>query len=62
MGPQQEVFAQMRELGGFPVYARDYDDAGALKGESSLQSSRAEAIDAALFEPPEGYRRQEMAP
>jgi hypothetical protein len=62
MGPQQEVFAQMRELGGFPVYARDYDDTGALEGESSLQSSRAEAIDAALFEPPEGYRRQEMAP
>ena len=62
MGPQQEVFAQMRELGGYPVFARDYDDAGALEGESSLKSSRAEAVDAALFEPPEGYRKQDMSP
>lgn len=60
MGPQQEVFAQMKELGGYPVYARDYDESGALEGESTLRSSRAESIDPALFEPPEGYRKQEM--
>lgn len=62
MGRQQEVFAQMRELGGYPVYARDFDEAGALAGESTLQSSRTESIDAMQFEPPEGYRRQEMSP
>ncbi len=60
MGKQQEVFAHMRELGGYPVYAKDYDDTGALEGESTLKSSHSEAIDAAIFEPPEGYRRQEM--
>ena len=62
MGKQQEVFAHMRELGGYPVYARDYDDTGALEGESTLTSSHSESIDAAKFDPPEGYRRQEMMP
>jgi len=60
MGRQQEVFAHMRQLGGYPVYARDYDDSGVLEGESTLKSSHSEAIDAAMFEPPAGYRRQEM--
>ena len=60
MGKQQEVFAHMRQLGGYPVYAKDYDDSGALEGESTLKSSSSKAIDAAKFEPPEGYRRQEM--
>ena len=60
MGRQQEIFAHMRQLGGYPVYARDYDDSGALEGESTLKSSRSEAIDAAMFEAPAGYRRQEM--
>ena len=60
MGKQQEVFAHMRQLGGYPVYAKDYDDSGALEGESMLKSSSSEAIDAAMFEPPEGYRRVEM--
>jgi hypothetical protein len=50
----------MRELGGYPVYARDYDDTGMLEGESTLTSSRSESIDAAMFEPPEGYRKQDM--
>jgi len=62
MGEQREIFAHMRELGGYPVYSRDYDDAGTLERESSLKSSRSETIDAAQFEPPEGYRRREMSP
>jgi hypothetical protein len=60
MGEQQEVFAQMRELGGYPVYARDYDELGALEGESTLESSRSKSIDAAMFAVPEGYRRGDM--
>ncbi len=60
MGKQQEMFAHMRQLGGFPVYSKDYDDSGTLEGESTLKSSSSKAIDAAMFEPPEGYRRQEM--
>jgi hypothetical protein len=60
MSEQQEVFAQMRELGGYPVYAKDYDDTGAVEGESTLKSSHSETIDAAMFEAPKGYRKQEM--
>jgi hypothetical protein len=60
MGRQDEIFAHIRELGGFPVYSKDYDETGAVTGESSLISSRSDAIDAAMFEPPEGYRRAEM--
>lgn len=60
MGRQDEMFAHMKELGGYPVYVRDYDEAGALEGESSLTSSRREAVDPALFKVPEGYRRGDM--
>jgi hypothetical protein len=60
MGRQQEVFAHMRELGGYPVYARDYDESGALEGEATLTSSEAESIDAAMFAVPEGYRRGDL--
>ncbi len=60
MGKQQELFAHMRQLGGYPVYARDYDDTGELAGESSLKSSQSKSIDATMFKSPEGYRRVEM--
>jgi hypothetical protein len=62
MGRQQEMFAHMKELGGYPVYTRDYDEAGELESEASLRSSRSEPIDASMFEPPEGYNKQEMSP
>lgn len=60
MGKQQEIFAHMRQLGGYPVYAKDYSDSGALEGESTLKSSHSESIESAMFEAPKGYRRQEM--
>ena len=60
MGKQQELFAHMRQLGGYPVYARDYDDTGEVAGESSLISSQSKSIDATMFKSPEGYRRVEM--
>ncbi len=60
MGRQKELFAHMRQLGGYPVYARDYDDTGDVAGESSLKSSQSKSIDATMFKSPEGYRRVEM--
>ena len=60
MGKQQEVFAHMRQLGGYPVYAKDYDEAGMVESDSSLKSSQSESIDAAMFRSPEGYRRVEL--
>lgn len=60
MDEQREFFKYIRELGGYPVYSREYDESGALTQEASLLSSKVEAVAAARFEPPRGYRRREM--
>jgi hypothetical protein len=60
MGRQHEIFGHMRELGGYPVYARDYDETGALEGEATLTSGEAGPVDPAMFAVPEGYRRGDM--
>lgn len=54
------VFEHMKELGGFPVVTRDFADDGSLEGETALRSARRQTIDPDAFEPPSGYRRQEM--
>jgi len=56
------VFAQLKELGGFPVVTRDFDDDGSLEDESALRSSKRVTLDPDAFEPPSGYKRQEMFP
>lgn len=53
-------FEHMKELGGFPVVTREFDDDGSLEGESALRSAKRQAIDPAAFEPPSGYTRREM--
>lgn len=60
MDRQQEMFAYMEELGGYPVLSRDYDVNGRLESESRLQSARSEEISASLFDPPTGYQQLEM--
>ncbi len=54
------VFEHMKELGGFPVVTRDFRDDGSLRGETTLRSSKRQTIDPDAFEPPSGYKRQEM--
>ena len=54
------VFQHMNELDGFPVVTRDYGDDGSLESESALHSAKQRAVDAAEFEPPVGYKRQQM--
>ena len=61
MDRQQELFAYMDELDGYPVLSRDYDAAGQLKMESRLKSAgKLEEVNPALFEPPNGYRQQSL--
>jgi hypothetical protein len=60
MDRQQEMFAYMEELGGYPVLSRDYDSNGRLESESRLQAARSEKISAALFDPPPGYLQLEL--
>ncbi len=55
------VFEHMKELGGFPVVTREFDEYdGSLEGESFLRSARRQTLDPDAFEPPSGYKRQEM--
>jgi len=54
------VFAQVRELGGFPVATREYTESGDLESESALRSAKRQQINPAAFEPPAGYQLQEM--
>ena len=56
------VFEHMKELGGFPVVTRDFNDDGSLEGETALRSAKRQTIDPDAFEPPSGYKRQEMFP
>lgn len=59
-GIGDNVFEHMKELGGFPVVTRDFDENGDLEGESELRSARRQRLDPAAFEPPSGYKRREM--
>ncbi len=59
-GMGDNAFEHMKEIGGFPVVTREFDDDGSLEGESTLRSARRQTIDPDAFEPPAGYKRQEM--
>lgn len=54
------VFEHMRELGGFPVVDREYGADGSLESEATLRSARRQTLDPDAFDPPSGYKRQEM--
>jgi hypothetical protein len=60
MDRQQEMFAYMEELGGYPVLSRDYDANGRVESESRLQAARSENISVSLFDPPPGYQQLEL--
>ncbi len=53
---QQEIFAHLKELDGYPVLTREFDRAGKVATESVLKSATAAELDASIFEPPAGYR------
>ena len=59
---QDNGFATMRQLGGFPVASREYREDGTVESESALRSSQRQHIDPNAFEPPPGYERQSMFP
>lgn len=60
VGGSPNAFEHMKEIGGFPVVSRDFGEDGSLEGESSLRSARRQTMDPNAFEPPSGYKRQEM--
>jgi hypothetical protein len=60
MGQQRELFQHMRELGGYPVLTREFDDSGGLVSESRLKSAGTSDIDPAFFNPPRGYQKKDL--
>jgi hypothetical protein len=60
MEQQRELFQHMRELGGYPVLTREFDDSGRVESESRLKSAGTSDIDPALFDPPQGYRKKDL--
>ncbi|MDH3785218.1 MAG: hypothetical protein OEV00_07800 [Acidobacteriota bacterium] len=59
-GPADDnVFAHMNELNGFPVVTRAFEG-GELQSETVLESVTERDMDPDAFEPPSGYKRQTM--
>lgn len=54
-------FGTFGALDGFPVLSRHYAD-GRLQEEVRMEVIKVEALDAALFAPPDGYERKELLP
>jgi hypothetical protein len=54
------AFEHLKEMGGMPVVTREFADDGSLESESTLKSATKENLDPANFEPPKGYKRQDM--
>lgn len=55
----ESPFAEIDKMNGFPVSTKSFEN-GRLSEETTLRSSRRQAIDPAAFEPPSRYKRQTM--
>jgi hypothetical protein len=54
------TYEHLKEMNGFPVRTREYDDNGTLAGQSSLISSKSADFEPADFEPPTNYKRKDL--
>jgi len=54
------TYEHLKEMNGFPVRTREYDDNGMLVGQSNLISSQEADFDPAEFQPPKNYKRQDL--
>lgn len=54
------MFEFIKEVEGYPVLTREFGNDGALDGETALRSARRQTLNPDDFEPPSGYKRQEM--
>ena len=62
MGADTSIFNDFSSIEGFPVVTEEFADDGSLENESALRSAKRQTIDPDAFEPPSGYKRQEMMP
>lgn len=61
-GFDDNMFAFMDRMNGFPVVTREFSSQGELTDESVLRSVESRSLDPAEFEPPAGYKRQSIMP
>ncbi len=54
------AYEHLKEMDGFPVRTLEYGDDGVLDGQSMLISSREADFEPSDFEPPKGYKRQDI--
>lgn len=59
-GTDTSIFNDLKSLDGFPVVTEQLAADGSLENESVLRSSKRQTLDPADFEPPAGYKRQQM--
>ena len=59
-GVGDNFFEHMKDLDGFPVVTKEFREDGSLEGEAALRSAKRQTIDPDAFEPPAGYKRQQM--
>jgi hypothetical protein len=55
----QNMFKQLKELGGFPVSSINYQN-GKPSEESTLKSVEKRDLDKSTFAAPKGYKKQRM--
>ena len=60
MDSQQEMFAYMKELDGYPTRAREFDAAGEVTKETVLIDASNGEVDLALFDPPSKYQGKDL--
>ena len=56
----QGFLGVLSEIDGFPVVTLQFADDGSVETESTLRSATERKLDPASFEPPSGYKRQQL--
>ncbi len=59
-GMADNMMTVFNEIDGFPVVTKGFEDDGSLADESNLRTAKRQTLDPADFEPPAGYKRQQM--
>ncbi len=57
---RENAFMTIRQLGGFPVATREYDQNGSVASETALRSATLQSINPTFFQPPVGYQADSM--
>lgn len=57
---EDNPFTAMREINGFPVATRDYNEDGSVKSETALRSAKSQRLGPETFQPPAGYQQRNL--